>query len=436
MPKDRPNERLGERPTEQRQSEHKHARRDPRVDVMRGLALLMIFIDHVQGNVLGFTTLHMFGLSDAAEVFVMLSGFSSMAAYGQIFENKGARAGLLRVGERCLRIYLFQAGLLVAAYLLITAWAEHYYVLIPELIPFMNGGAQVVKHGLTLRALPAKLDILPLYILLFSCFPVIYLFMRWSMALTVAASGGLWLWANLDPSLNLTNHMDGTGWFFDPFAWQFIFVLGAAGYRAMRYYEGSLPYRWWLAAACWGYLLFALLALAPWYGWGLSDYRPYLVPSDKQHLSVLRLLDVLAMMYLALSSQKFLQFARLRVLAWIDACGRHSLEVFSLGTLLAMAGSLVITSFGRAWPIQIAVNLFGFAALIGLALAMEAHRRRARQHVEKPAIVAPAPAEPTQLSQATSCVAVTDMEQNGAWSVSPAPAVHASAQPSLRHSSP
>ena len=29
-----------------------------------------------------------------------------------------------------------------------------------------------------------------------------------------------------------------------------------------------------------------------------------------------------------------LAFARSRWLAWIDACGRHSLEVFSLGTLL------------------------------------------------------------------------------------------------------
>ncbi len=58
-----------------------------------------------------------------------------MAAYGQVFDRQGVRAGLKRVGARCLRLYLFQAGLLAGAYLLVSAWSEHYYVLIPDLIP-------------------------------------------------------------------------------------------------------------------------------------------------------------------------------------------------------------------------------------------------------------------------------------------------------------
>lgn len=414
-------------------STERHPQRDSRVDVLRGLALLMIFIDHVQGNVLGYTTLHMFGLSDAAEIFVILSGFSSMAAYGRIFDRQGARAGLLRVAGRCLRIYVFQAVLLFAAYLLVVTWSRHYYVLIPELIPFMSGGAQVVKHGLTLGTLPAKLDILPLYILLFSCFPLIYFLMRLSVAATVAASAGLWLWANFDYGLNLTNHMDGQGWFLDPFAWQLIFVLGAACYRLMTAHGGSLPYRTWLAVLCWVYLAFALMALAPWIGWGLSDYRPFFVPSDKQHLSILRVIDVMAMLYLALSSQRSLRFARSHWFAWVDACGRHSLEVFSLSTVLAIAGSLVITSFGRAWPIQFGVNLIGFAAIVGLALGLEA--RRGKTMPGKPALPnkAEAPPDQEQLPQPSPCLSVTNMEQVKEWSSCSAPAP--SSSPSLQHSS-
>src|ERR1700743_2832614 len=57
------------------------SRRDPRIDVFRGLSLLMIFIDHIPQNALGVTTLHNFSFSDAAEVFVLLAGFSSMLAY-------------------------------------------------------------------------------------------------------------------------------------------------------------------------------------------------------------------------------------------------------------------------------------------------------------------------------------------------------------------
>src|SRR5665213_1304563 len=70
--------------------------RDSRVDVLRGLALLMIFIDHVPGNLLSLVTLRNFGFADAAELFVLLAGFASMAAYGRIFSRDGIVPGLRR----------------------------------------------------------------------------------------------------------------------------------------------------------------------------------------------------------------------------------------------------------------------------------------------------------------------------------------------------
>ena len=60
------------------------SKRDPRIDVLRGVALMMIFADHLPGNPLSLITLRNFGFSDAAEVFVLLAGFSSMLAYGRI----------------------------------------------------------------------------------------------------------------------------------------------------------------------------------------------------------------------------------------------------------------------------------------------------------------------------------------------------------------
>jgi hypothetical protein len=44
------------------------------VDVLRGLSLLMIFCDHLPGNLLSKVTLHNFGFADAAEAFVLLAG--------------------------------------------------------------------------------------------------------------------------------------------------------------------------------------------------------------------------------------------------------------------------------------------------------------------------------------------------------------------------
>jgi hypothetical protein len=73
------------------------SKRDPRIDVLRGIALLMIFVDHIPGNTLGLVTLHNFGFADAAEVFVLLAGMSSMFAYGRVFERDGALGGLRRI---------------------------------------------------------------------------------------------------------------------------------------------------------------------------------------------------------------------------------------------------------------------------------------------------------------------------------------------------
>lgn len=63
------------------------AQRDLRIDFFRGLALLFIFIDHVPDNVLARFTLRNFGFADAAEVFVLLAGFSAVLAYGRTFER-------------------------------------------------------------------------------------------------------------------------------------------------------------------------------------------------------------------------------------------------------------------------------------------------------------------------------------------------------------
>jgi hypothetical protein len=88
--------------------------RDLRIDFLRGLALLFIFIDHIPDNGLAHFTLRNFGFADAAEVFVLLAGFSAVLAYQRSFEREGFRAGAARVygprarhlsvapGARCL----------------------------------------------------------------------------------------------------------------------------------------------------------------------------------------------------------------------------------------------------------------------------------------------------------------------------------------------
>ena len=365
--------------------------RDPRIDVLRGLALMMLFVDHVPDDVLGFVTMHMYGFADAAELFVILAGFSSQFAYGGLFERAGVGVGLRKVMARCARLYIFQVALLLLTLAIVREWNARYGILIPELIPFLSGGAAMVKHGMMLSALPAKLDILPLYMLLMALFPAIHVAMRFSVVGTVGLSAAVWLGANLDHDLNLRNWVDGAGWYFNPFAWQLLFVLGAAGARLMRSYGGSLPRIPWLAAACWMYLGFALVASAPWVSWHLSVWPPILMATpDKSSLAPLRVLDIMALIYLALSSPRFLAATRRPWAAALDVCGRHSLEVFSTATLLSLVGGLLTTTFGAGPLMQIGVNLVGFAAMIGVAKALE-HRKRKKGRAAPPA---PHPARP------------------------------------------
>ena len=369
----------------------KPSQRDLRVDLLRGIALLTIFIDHSSGNILGQLTLRNFGFCDAAELFVFLAGFSAVLAYGKCFERDGIAAGLRRIGARCLRLYAFQAMLLLATLLIVRGWLARFVLDLPDLATFTNLGLQSLWHGLRLQALPSNVDILPLYILLLAAFPLIYAAMQRNRLLLLLAAAALWLAANLEPDLNMTNWLDGRGWFFNPFAWQFLFVLGAFIAATMLERGGSLPRLPPLAAVSWAFLGFALLAAAPWATWGWLDWHPIVMATpDKTDLSLLRLLDVLAFVYLALTSRRFAALAESRWLSGVVACGQHSLEVFALGTVLSLLGRLLFSSFGTSLVMQITVDGIGLGAMLVLAFALRADVSRTRAAAVA-ASAAPAP---------------------------------------------
>src|SRR5690242_6534868 len=80
--------------------------RDLRIDFFRGLALWMIFADHVGENPLRFVTYHRIGLSDASEIFVFLSGVSCSILYGKLLARQGWRAAVGPAVHRAAQIYI------------------------------------------------------------------------------------------------------------------------------------------------------------------------------------------------------------------------------------------------------------------------------------------------------------------------------------------
>ena len=177
--------------------------------------------------------------------------------------------------------------------------------------------------------------------------------------------------------------MDGREWFFNPFAWQFLFTIGAALAMVVAVHGGTLPRARWLAWLCAAYLGSAFLESVPWVDWHLPDLRPFaLPPPDKTRLAALRILDILALAYLLLTSAWLRAPAARRIFRPLEACGRHSLEIFALGCILALFGRLVFRTYGAGLDSQIAVNAFGIAMMLVLGMWLEKERMRARARIK------------------------------------------------------
>ncbi len=346
--------------------------------MLRGAALLMIFVDHIPSDLLNHVTLHAYGFCDAAEVFVLLAGYSSMLAYGGSFARNGVAQGLRRIAGRCARIYLFQIGLLLITLGVVRAWSRYTRLAPDKVAPILSAPVPGLLHGLTLRALPSYLDILPLYIVLLAVFPLIYLLLRRSLLLGLGVSCALWVAAGLSPDLNLPNWMDGKGWYFDPFAWQFLFTIGAALSALSSRRDGNgLPRRRWLVAACVLFLVVAFFEGAPWNDWNMPNLQLFAMASpDKSTLAWPRIVDILALMYLLLSSERARAVCGHRLLWPVNACGRHSLEAFSTACVLALFGRLWFRTHDASVLAQVFVNLIGFVVICAVGLWRERRRHR------------------------------------------------------------
>src|SRR5215467_4836911 len=78
------------------------------IDFWRGFALLTIFVDHAPDNIFQRGTHGNFGFSDAAELFVFLSGTSVALAYGSRFFRGETASAIRAVFRRVLTLYWVQ----------------------------------------------------------------------------------------------------------------------------------------------------------------------------------------------------------------------------------------------------------------------------------------------------------------------------------------
>jgi hypothetical protein len=319
--------------------------RDTRIDVFRALALLTIFVDHVPGTAFETLTYKNFGFSDAAEVFVLISGISVALAYGAKFQPGSRFLATLKLWRR--------AGVLYAAHIVTTMvvmaifCAAAVFEKRPDLLtminiePLMRNTAQVLVGIVTLGHQLGYNNILPVYALLLLMTPVFLLLVSYSPWPALVASGALWLAAGIY-QIAPPNYPESGFWFLNPLSWQFLFNIGLAGTLYVRR-GGAIPVNRWLVGAATTYVAGALVWVhSPLWGQVSWLNLPVVLTGfDKTFLSLTRLLHILALSYLIVAFPSVSNLFRTGRNHPLAILGKRSLPIFVAGTVAAMAAQVL-----------------------------------------------------------------------------------------------
>src|SRR6267143_4244167 len=217
------------------------AKRIDGIDFWRGFALLTIFIDHMPESIFQHVTQKNFGFSDAAELFVFLSGVSIALAYGTRFFDGETVVAVRAVLRRAFTLYWVQIliSLVIVAIFVGAAALWNDDDLLEDADVVVSNPLQTAAAMLALLHQLENANILPLYIALLLMTPLLLVLARRDDRLMLAASAGIYLAARAF-SLNLSTWpVEGT-WFFNPIAWQLIFAIGIVAGRRLK--RGGIAY--------------------------------------------------------------------------------------------------------------------------------------------------------------------------------------------------
>jgi hypothetical protein len=361
----------------------KAGERDLRLDLFRGLALWLIFLDHIPSNIVSWITIRNYGFSDATEIFVFISGYTAAFVYGRAMLEHGALVAGARILKRTWQVYVAHI-FLFAIYTAEISYVAHSFEnpLYGEemgIFDFLQQPDVTLVQALLLKFKPANMDVLPLYIVLLAGFPpMLWLLLR-APAIALASSmllyGLTWHF-----QWNIPAYPNGY-WFFNPFAWQLLFVFGAwcalGGAERLSVVILS-PITVVLAIL---FMAFAFFITLTWYVPGLDVLVPkwfedWMYPIDKTNLHLLRFVHFLslAVVTIRLVPRQW-PGLRSRLLHPTILCGQHSLEIFCLGVFLSFAAHFAMVEINGGVGMQVATSLLGITLMVATAALLSWYKR-------------------------------------------------------------
>jgi len=376
--------------------------RDVRLDFLRGLSLFFIFIDHIPNNALSYGTLQAIAFADAAEVFIFISGYTAALVYGQLLLRRGTLVATVQIYYRVWQLYvahifIFMIYTAEVSYTILRTQTQTYSEEL-RLSSFLTEPHVAVVKMMLLQYQPELLDILPLYIVLLAAFPIVLLLQRFRPFVPLLLSFAIYL-LTLHFGWVPKTYPNDEGWFFNPFAWQFLFIVGATAGSAQSAAQRPLPDWPWIPRTAIAVTAAVAIIKLTWLLNSFWDEIPALffselaeLAGDKSNLLPVRLVSFFA---LAVTTVHFMRrdsaFLRHPLSKLVIVCGQHSLHVFCLGILLSVLGRFIVNSFSNSLLVQLLVNVAGLGLMIALAQLMSWYRKKSR---------APAPAPAAQASMA------------------------------------
>ena len=208
--------------------------RDLRIDLLRGLCVLVMVVDHVAGSspLYRLTGGNRF-FTSAAEGFILTSGLTAGLVYRRIVGRDGLAAATKKSLRRAFDLYLLAVGLA----LLVAPISELFHLPWAQRLDLARP-LDFVVSVLTLHQTYYLADAMLLYTLLLALTPLALLLMeRGHTRVVLLVSGLLWLLHQLFPQYASVTWPIAGNYLFTFSAWQFLFF----GALALGYNKDRLP---------------------------------------------------------------------------------------------------------------------------------------------------------------------------------------------------
>ena len=366
--------------------------RDLRLDLFRGIANWWIFLDHIPENIVNWATPRNYGFSDAADLFVFISGYTASFVYAKMMLERGFLVGATRLTKRVWQLYVAHVILFVIYIAAIGYVAQRYND--PDIINEFNVAGlvdnpiQTLSQGLLLRFKPLNLDVLPLYIVLMAFFPPVLWIMLRKPDLTMAASLVLYFAAR-QFGWNLPGFPSGV-WYFNPFTWQLLFVFGAWFALGGAQESQSIIRSRFILYFGIAYLLLALVMTMagrfPDFGalfptWLFEAFNP----NDKTNLAPYRVLHfVIIAFFVTRFVPKDWPGLEWRVFRPLIKCGQQSLAVFCVGVFLSFVGHFQLMMSSGSLAAQVFVSVSGITLMTIVAYYISWSKKQDKPLPKKP----------------------------------------------------